>query len=813
MDSLSDEVVQLIFYGLEEPAGFSVTSRRYHALSTDPYVRANYFIARHGSQEALFHALGRGRLLTERVLDVLFGLAHVSRYIVQVAIHHYFYTQTHFVKTEWVRGLQLPVFVHFMKLATDKYGDIPRGKGEDDGSLFSSFIFDSKLPSAARHVSWETIREIVEIYNFIPFCSKDPLMANFPLALSIEPRLLPYAEANGFRMNPKYRDFVFRRMFEKHGDPGFEVVERICSNVQELCRLDDRMFLSRTVAAEVCMECQTNDNAYQALRRLGKLGHLRFELSTLVADLITSFSRTRSVTYATTLAVIKRLFVDFPSEDRKVLHVMHLASFLQLEADTSEHDGIAERLRELGLQALTTIDLLRVMVNPFMDKFRCAVSYAEKEVIMDNGKKGMNASELEEFLNDVARNCVLMGCNGALLRKLSEVYEHVGKTVVLTTHSLKITLDDLPAADDEEGRRKYRARLCPDLWTERPPLVRGKDMQIVEVEETNAMGVDESRDAATLGRITQSNLTSAIRCDELSPANRSRRRSLLTYGDDMGSMLSYGRQSVPEWVKTTFGYRSGAAAICLTHAILNGHSHAISAMLPGMDMLTAPAKRVLPDRVPITFEHFQMLARLGRAPHCYMFNEIEKGAEFYHSANDYLATDSKSTAKSSSSSRTSSRRQSAPVPRQKPTLKRPRRSAAKAVVSYAVPDSDEDDKMEGNDDKPVKAEAVKGPEESYLEKWVKNLSDLLRAEERNHKALKRAWDAGHDPGIPAPMKNAFHKALITHMRVLRKQVREQSAPASGETENVDTDLDDDDEEYQYRPATRSKRRKTMNSAS
>lgn len=28
-------------------------------------------------------------------------------------------------------------------------------------------------------------------------------MAQLPIALAIEPRLLPYAEANGFRMDPK----------------------------------------------------------------------------------------------------------------------------------------------------------------------------------------------------------------------------------------------------------------------------------------------------------------------------------------------------------------------------------------------------------------------------------------------------------------------------------------------------------------------------------------------------------------------------------------------------------------------------------
>ena len=39
------------------------------------------------------------------------------------------------------------------------------------------------------------------------------------------------------------------------------------------------MFLSRTVAAEICMEAKTNEHAYMALKRLDKEGILRFELS------------------------------------------------------------------------------------------------------------------------------------------------------------------------------------------------------------------------------------------------------------------------------------------------------------------------------------------------------------------------------------------------------------------------------------------------------------------------------------------------------------------------------------------------------
>jgi hypothetical protein len=80
-------------------------------------------------------------------------------------------------------------------------------------------------------------------------------MAQFPLALSFEPRLLPLAIANGFRMDSRvriyhllvvdptpdevvlvqYRDFVFRRIFVRSEEHG---VEDVLLHVRELCRLD-----------------------------------------------------------------------------------------------------------------------------------------------------------------------------------------------------------------------------------------------------------------------------------------------------------------------------------------------------------------------------------------------------------------------------------------------------------------------------------------------------------------------------------------------------------------------------------------------
>jgi len=131
---------------------------------------------------------------------------HISRYLCQVAIHHYFYTHTHFIKTHWIRSVPLPVFTYFLKIASDLYDNIPRGKvvtvspyfifptdqraqGDDDGTLFQLFIRESRFPASMKTVSQDTIRDIVDrykvaqgftlslnctdfVFQFIPFSQK-----------------------------------------------------------------------------------------------------------------------------------------------------------------------------------------------------------------------------------------------------------------------------------------------------------------------------------------------------------------------------------------------------------------------------------------------------------------------------------------------------------------------------------------------------------------------------------------------------------------------------------------------------------------
>jgi hypothetical protein len=59
----------------------------------------------------------------------------------------------------------LPVFSYFLKLASQLYGDVPVGKGEDDGAVFGEFLKESRFPIAMKSIAWEEIRDIMEKYK------------------------------------------------------------------------------------------------------------------------------------------------------------------------------------------------------------------------------------------------------------------------------------------------------------------------------------------------------------------------------------------------------------------------------------------------------------------------------------------------------------------------------------------------------------------------------------------------------------------------------------------------------------------------
>ena len=98
-------------------------------------------------------------------LIIMRGGAHLSRYLVQCAIHHYFRTQVPFIKTRWVRTIPFPVFSHFLSIASNTYGDVPVGKGDDDGTVLTLYLKQSRFPTEYRAAKWEQVRDVIEKFK------------------------------------------------------------------------------------------------------------------------------------------------------------------------------------------------------------------------------------------------------------------------------------------------------------------------------------------------------------------------------------------------------------------------------------------------------------------------------------------------------------------------------------------------------------------------------------------------------------------------------------------------------------------------
>ncbi|KAI0670746.1 hypothetical protein C8Q78DRAFT_808937 [Trametes maxima] len=871
MDRLCDEILQLILNELNAPAPFTLVSKRIHEFSQDPYVRASYFLARYGHIQALYWALGRGKLLNERVIDILLSSgAHLSRYLVQCAMHHYFRTHVPFIKTRWVRTIPLPVFSYFLSIAARMYGDIPVAKGEDDGCILSLLLKQSRFPNEYRAAQWEQVRDVVEKYKFIPFSDRDPMMAQFPLVLAIEPRLLPYARLNGFNMDRKYRNFVFRRMFEKPMIMFESRADEIVRNVRELSRLDPDMFLSRTVAAEICMEAKNNEPAYTALKRLDTEGVLRFALSSVVHDLIKLFLNTRSITMHYTAGVLRALYKDFPSENPTVRLVLLLTIFLSdptaipfnlaLTSATSTAlaryiESCHEGIEEMGLGPLTRKDITEILLSKFVpDRFGGILTYARETLVFDK-------REMDGIVTDVALGCLEIGCKGKMLKKLVDAYPFLSDLIAeRLLKKYRIGLDDLPPPEDEKACRDYGAPLCADFTMRGRPVANvegttaGPDVQMAEPDvaephngegpvpgddaadvamaesddDEDAEGLEPADDAddEDLGTIGQDTLSAMIRKDEM-PARRRRSHELYTnYHDSIGK-LSYPADcmQVGTWIQNHYGHLSAAAALVRIHAVINQNY----AVLHGQSF--ASDSHHLAPRVPTTLKHFKILARLGRGPNMGLYEDIEMGTEFYFSEEDYLSQEelAGTAAAPAKKRRTRSKSEQAikseasPTPgpssagpsgsrqasgsQQQQGKKRPRRSVASTVKSYVIPDSDDDGIMDGRDDGLQKF-AKKRKAETNTQQWIKHLTLLLKDEQKKYNEKKRRVHAATPPGARVKVtKTEFHRSLAANLPRLRRVDRAKREKLYGaDVADEDYSESDEDDEYQYR-TTRAKRRK------
>ncbi|KAA1477536.1 hypothetical protein DENSPDRAFT_844699 [Dentipellis sp. KUC8613] len=762
MDRLCDEILQLIFNELDHPAFFTQTSRRYYEFSQDPYVRANYFLSRYGSIEALYGALGRGKLLNHKVIDILLSSgAHLSRYLIQLALHHYFRSSVPFIKTQWVRTVSFTDFIYLLNVAGERLGEIPVGKGDDDGTVFMNFIKENRVPPNLRSVKTETVIALVEKYKFIPFCKKDPIMAQFPLALAVEPRLLPPAVGNGFRMDSRYRDFVFRRMFEKSNGAAQRSADEINHNICELCRLESTMFVSRTVAAEVCMEAHVNEVAYSALKSLNRKGVLRFDLALVVEDLIELFIKTRSLTSASTTNALRQLYFDFPSKSPTARLVMLLTIFINGSGVDPPVETLHSKLEALRLTPLGRRDIFNMLLNPFLERYSPVMSYARAQDIIP-------AAVVDDFLLEVASKSLEVACKGKMLQRMVIDHPRLEDAILkVVVSQYQLDLDDLPPEDDEDACRTYEAKLARDLnlskyadEVEYSVESANDDMEEDNEDEDQLHDDDDSAASAVaplapdshgLGHIGQETLSYMIRQDDLTPA---RRRRLYPYVSDIPQFMTtlpYPHDSlqVSRWVHAHFGRRHPITAVFMTHTLINETSGVLGTYLQGS------------NPVPVTLKHFKLLAHLGRAPTLSMWLTIRNGAEFFFTDEDYLNKQDNNVKKENTPSAdvvplsaatsphlteaavsSSSSRASATT---SPSKRRPRRSAATHVKSYAVPDSDDDAITEEKPHLGAESKVRKRKVESNLQRWIKYLQVLLREEQKKYNEKKRRMEKMSPP--------------------------------------------------------------------
>jgi len=199
----------------------------------------------------------------------------------------------------------------------------------------------------------------------------------------------------------------------------------------------------------------------------------------------------------------------------------------------------------------------------------------------------------------------------------------------------------------------------------------------------------------------------------------------------------------------------------MTHAVINDNSNILYNYLLCSENTFHFSG--LSPHVPVTLKHFQILARLGKAPNYYMYHEIEQGAEFFFDEEDYLKAEEKAGSRAVKTESTSAgllslgsriKRESSPVSGVR-RRKRPRRMATN-VHSYAVPDSD-DETIANEEDFVKKPKHV----ESSVQQWIMHLGELMKGEQRKFKEKKKwlrsSQHLDRNPVLPrVTFSNLFH---------------------------------------------------------
>jgi hypothetical protein len=166
------------------------------------------------------------------------------------------------------------------------------------------------------------------------------------------------------------------------------------------------MFLTRTVAAEVLLDLTKSSDAYTALKEMGRTGLLRFDLSAVAQELMTSFFKSAAVTYSATKTILRQIFTDFPSEDavaRSVMIAVVLIPAIGVHTGSLLASKFKAEFDALRLVP-TREEILNVLLHPFMDRLTPVIEFIRS----DEGLR-MQADEVNDFAKEAAVRCLELG--------------------------------------------------------------------------------------------------------------------------------------------------------------------------------------------------------------------------------------------------------------------------------------------------------------------------------------------------------------------------------------------------------------------
>ncbi|KAH8825385.1 hypothetical protein DL96DRAFT_1712383 [Flagelloscypha sp. PMI_526] len=742
----------------------------------------------------MFYALGRPKVVTERVLEILLSSgARFSRYLCQLAIHCKFHTAgaSHpFLKYPWARALP---FDKFMALAAARFGDIPTEKGADDGSIFNIFIKEARIEPENKTVKWEEIRDLFAKYQ--------------------------------------YRDFVFRKLFEKPVTPSDDHARDIVRNVRELCRLDSCLFVSRTVASEICMEALANEPAYRALKQLDKSQNLPFELPSVVADLLKMFHRSRGISSESLAATARRLFKDFPAQDLQIRHTMLLTACFTRQGN-HETSPIVLRgfIDDMGLSPVSFEDLKYLLLSPFIERPNGILNYARHHCKLSRAKQ-------KELLTAVAKRCLTIPCKGKFLQRLCEAHEYLYEVIskeIIENWGKRLELENVT-----EGMNRSTLALCRchigdqgNLFVDDTvaPQENGENRMEVDssLDEDSDSEEDLSCDDEALFRRVPSSYSletlSAMIAHEEALPTRTRRRWYFpsTPNQNSSSRLPYPLDPIPisKFIYNHYGASednqldllnhthaitgSPVTAVMLKYAIVQGTYNALNTYLPGSSCDLHHGTR---KSVPITLEHFQIMARVGSAPPHQVWTELTNGAHFYETSKDYLP----STSLVKTELVKEERAFSASLPPSPSRLgKRPRRSAASASVSYIEPHSDDEDIVPDEDlmfmePKMTEVKVKVSQSTTPRQLWIQNLEVLEMEEKAKHRELKKLKLREAVPGTKVIVyRTEFFKSLAQHLCELKRIEWNRRVTLNLQNDQMPSADDSDDDDPEYTPNKRRK---------